>query len=423
MNNTITTSINIPVVNIINDSLMSNPRTECEFNNLMMFNVLYIFVKLLLIHGDINETEELKGGYKKASKKINKYHYFGATKKYKRFLKQIKKNETKTKRTTKKTRNSKTTNSKTKNSKTTNCKTTNTKKHIMTLQHGGLPPNYMMFFVMLLLFSGVFGIKNVTDTDIVNRLITANDVSKIFRNQYGTCTANTLLFLKTIDLITFEELSIKIHNQKRGLRNNEIKQYLTENLETEDYLNKDLNIKVEWNTITHFLGEGSIDDNINEYINDIMDVLKQERNKLYGTDKKQNIITILNYSVEEKNKGHSVVVWLNSRDDIFIIDPQNFNYYGFEIYTTLNIYDDTSNYIKNILPSNLKLRSLKRYIKENVNFKSDNYRITYILTSVHGELTDNPLTNKKLVYETIQNIERATQNYNINYGNDYNNDL
>ena len=54
------------------------------------------------------------------------------------------------------------------------------------------------------------GVKNITQIEVINRIKAANKVSDIFKNYYGTCSLNTMLFLKTIDIKTFEELSINM---------------------------------------------------------------------------------------------------------------------------------------------------------------------------------------------------------------------
>jgi len=398
INDKVIMSMDIPIVDIVNNTFLLNPKSECEFNNLMTINALYIFVQNIL---SINNSS-LKGGYKKFNHKKN------ISVKNKRIKKHNnKKNDSKNnKNKLRKTR------------KTNKVKVKNIK------QLGGFPMNnYIMFFVMFLLFSSVFGIRNVTNSDIRERLEQAYDSHQLFRNNYGTCTSNTLLFLKSIDLATFEELSSERLTRQRGLRSREMDPYLSQYLDKDLYLNKNLEVKMEWSIITHNKIQETNESNnyedkyinkyahINEYIEDLKYVLREKRDKMYGTDIKQNIITILNYSSKDSDIGHSVIIWLSTNDDIFIIDPQLFEY-GFEIYTSMDTYSEyyKNNFKKN-MPANLKLKNIKVYINDNVNFI--NNRISYLLTSVHGELVDNPLANKKLVYETIKNIEKVTQQYEL----------
>ena len=60
----------------------------------------------------------------------------------------------------------------------------------------------LVFMSLFYLF--VKGIKNMTQIDVIDRIKQANEVSDIFKNYYGTCSLNTMVFLKTIDLQTFE---------------------------------------------------------------------------------------------------------------------------------------------------------------------------------------------------------------------------
>ena len=80
--------------------------------------------------------------------------------------------------------------------------------------------------IMSFFYVFVKGIKNMTQTEVIDRIKQANKVSDIFKNYYGTCALNTMLFLNTIDLQIFEELSINMMKTKSGLATHEISLYL-----------------------------------------------------------------------------------------------------------------------------------------------------------------------------------------------------
>ena len=85
-------------------------------------------------------------------------------------------------------------------------------------------------FTILILF--MYGVKKGIsihpeyDTDVMNRLVRASEVRELFDNRHGTCVANTALFLGSINMQTYSEITEKIIENKRGLTFSETSHYL-----------------------------------------------------------------------------------------------------------------------------------------------------------------------------------------------------
>ena len=347
----------IPIEKIINNTLNFQPKTECEFNNLLVYN----FLKTLL------EGQEFIGGNKQ-----NKT--FG-----------------------KRNKNKLTKYNKNRNKKM--CKLKTRKLRHIQKQNGGTNIQIILF-IMFLLVSFTKGIKNVTDSEVIQRIKQANEVSDIFRNYYGTCTLNTMLFLKTIDLPTFEELSLNIMTKKtKALSSNKMS----------NMLNKELNVNSKW----YMLSGRKPDEELSE--KDILNIfIDRIKNKLillrkeYNFYPNQSIITVMNYPKKGKDVGHSVILWLTSSNEIIIIDPQKFINHGIILYTSELT---TKKYMNE--DTELKIDSLRIYIRNNIDIY-DEGRDTDILVSLHIEIndiygkSDLSYTNKNLI-DTISRIKQTEE--------------
>jgi len=324
----------VKVNDILNKTINNVPQTECDFNNALIFNFTDVFLEKLQM-----QLEQQIGGKRK-------------------------KRKTKMKR---------------------NLKYRKTRK--LRIQKGGANPLIVFFFISMF-FVFAKGVQNMTDTDIIKRIKQANEVSDVFRNYYGTCTLNTLLFLRTISIPTFEELSIDMMVRKPGLTTTQMSQYL----------NKELNFHSKWYS---FSGrEGELEEVITLFI-------ERTRNKLislrsvYGFSENQSIITAMNYIKRGKDVGHSVIVWLTSKNEIVIIEPQKFLRNDIILYTT-----DVGRYMYN--DKQLKTEQIRTYIRENIDVTNED-RETDIFISLHIEIDDtngdNSLSpfNRKLI-ETITRI-------------------
>jgi hypothetical protein len=223
----------------------------------------------------------------------------------------------------------------------------------------------------LYLFLRIEGLKNVTHDDVINRLKDTIYSVDIFKNYYGTCSANVLLFLRTIDLRIFEELSINVIQTKKGLTNNVM----------EIYLNQDIVKESKW-----FQFSGTHGLNRDELINRFVLLIKNkliEMKFIYKIPKNQEILTVLNYPSKNREVYHSVIVWLTNKDEIIIIDPQQYylnkrvELYTSEGYTNKYMDDD-----------NMLIQSpIQTYLREHVDIIS-NYKDTYLLISFHYEISN-----------------------------------
>ena len=360
----------IPIDQIINKTLESNPQSECEFNNLLVYN----FLKESFKSQSLNKI--IFGG--KNKNKLTKYNKNKLTKYHKNNLTKYNKNKFKMK--TKKIR-----------------------------QKGGTNIQIILY-IMVLLVIFVKGLKNVTDSEVIQRIKQANEVSDIFRNYYGTCTLNTMLFLNTIDLPTFEELSINIMTKKTRALNN---------AKMSNILNKELKLDTKWYMLSGRkpYEELSEKDILNTFIERIKNKLISVRID-YNFNPSQSIITVMNYPKKGKDVGHSVILWLTSSNEIIVIDPQNFVEQGIILYTS----ELTTQKFMNKDPQ-LKIDSLRIYIRNNIDIY-DEGRDTSILISLHIEIndiygkSDLSVSNKNLI-ETISKIKQAEElltynNYNHN---------
>ena len=289
-------------------------------------------------------------------------------------------------------------------------------------QKGGMT-NYIVLFAitMLLLAMQVNGVKNVTKAEVVSRLInTGGAVSKIFDNQVGTCALNTLLWLKVLDLPTFEQKSVEMITGKAGL--NSIQ--LSELLHSKYILGADWTRLTLNNTILE-LEQNSTNDRVlaGEYINMIKLRLIQLRRQRYGSEQNYQSYHILNpmaYPAKGSNVGHAVVVWLMPANedenkysdelednDIAIIDLQTFVDKPKPVIYKSGISS---------VDTNIRKYSLTGYVMDNINFRNPN-TFTKIYESVHTEIVD-PNGNNRLtidnnkVFDTIDVIQQTLMSYN-----------
>ena len=321
--NTIITRI--PIEDIIKKTLENNPQSECQFNNLLGYNAVNFLLEDL--NFQLNEKKQLKGGKRRKRKtKVNRKKMHKKTRKIRK-------------------------------------------------QKGGADPRIVIFFMsMFLVF--VHGIKNMTHIDVTSRLKDSMKVIDIFKNYYGTCAANSLLFLKTIDLPTFEELSIEIMENKQGMTS----------MQMSSYLNKELNFNTRWYSFT---GREGLDEEA--AIERFVDLLKNKLISLrgvYGFEKNQDVLTALNYPTK-RGSYHAVVLWLTNKDEIVIIDPQRYYVEGKIMLYTSEAYLDR--YMDD--DKQLNLYPIQTYIRQRIDVTSD-YRDTQMLESLHIEIDDVKNKNK-----------------------------
>jgi hypothetical protein len=109
-----------------------------------------------------------------------------------------------------------------------------------------------------------------------------------------------------------------------------------------------------------------------------------------------------NFVKRGKDVGHSVIIWLTSKNEIIIIEPQKFLRNDIILYTT-----DAGRYMYE--DKQLKTQPIRTYIRDNIDVTNEN-RDTDVFVSLHIEIDDihgdNSLSpvNKKLM-ETIIRIK------------------
>lgn len=310
----------IQIDEIIKKTLESNPSSECEFNNLLGFNAINLLLDSLNM--ELNEPNKLTGGKRKPKRK------------------------TKAKR---------------------NKKLRKTRK--IRKYKGGADPRIVIFFMsMFLIF--VQGIQNMTHVDVTNRLKQTMSSIDLFKNYYGTCAVNTLLFLKTIDLRTFEELSIELMETKKGMTKYEMS----------PYLNSELNFDTRWYMFTGKEGLNE-EESIQRFIDNVRNKLISMRSD-YGFGPEQEILTALNYPTK-RGSYHAVTVWLTNKNEIVIIDPQRYHVENrIELYTSEAYMDRYMDNDKQLIMS-----PIQTYIRERIDVMSD-FRDSQVLLSLHIEIDD-----------------------------------
>ena len=346
-----------------------------------IYNIVNDFLDITLKQIDNNL---LVGGYKRINKKVNKSKKI----KLKRFIKYKKSNKF--------------------------------NKTLKLKQKGGMAKYIVLYAItMLLLAIQVNGVINVTKGDVEERLMnTAGTVSKIFENSVGTCALNTLLWLKVIDLPTFEQKSVEMITGKAGLNS----------IQMSELLHSKYILGADWTRLTldkSIIEETNITkrEKAEEYIDMIKKRLIQLRRQRYGTEQHYSSFHILNpmaYPVKNDRNGHAVVVWLMPANedinmasdklednDIAIIDLQTFAGKSRPV-----IYKSGLSSVN----KNIRKYGLSGYVIDNIDFENVN-AVTKIYESVHTEIVDssgnNELTiNNNYLFDTINVIQQTLMSYN-----------
>lgn len=271
---------------------------------------------------------------------------------------------------------------------------------------GGSKYIVIFFATMLLLALQVNGVRNITKQEVINRLIsTSGEVSNIFDNPVGTCSLNMMLWLKTIDLPTFETKSVEMLKTTPGMKLMAIS----------PLLNKNLNFGFHWTNLSldrHIL-DLSEREIISEYINMIKLHLINIRKKNYGANMGYHIITAGSYPFKNDYKAsHAVVFWLIPNDetdsdslddnDIAIIDPQTFAGRKSPIIYSSGI---------TTVDRNVRKHTLAGYVKDNIDYKNST-RETAIFDKLHLEIEDSDGSNRfaidnNKIFETINVIKQT----------------
>ena len=305
--NTILINTEVPFVNIYAKTLSMPFLDECNANNSLLLNGLYLTIRDMVLKMIQSKTLFIEGGQRKSK--------YPKTKTIQKRGKRIGKGEKKRKRKTRKMRGG----NKNKN-----------KNWISKLI-------FSLMAIVLLMSKNVFGVHPEYDNDVMRRLINAGEIKELFENKHGTCTINSALFLGSINLQTYAEVSEKIIKRGHGLSFSEATSYLSSSLNTlwewETISNNELN-QLNQKPLRKLL-RGSLErqsqsqtlqqkrEKINRYIQTLKNQLIQIRNNMsHPRDTTQGILTAMSYPSESVQ--HAVVAWLTSDETFVIIDPQEF---------------------------------------------------------------------------------------------------
>lgn len=360
---TITTKINTEA--LLQSVIRENPTTECEFNNLLAANFVRLFMDDTMRRLDNNMSAGGAATYMR---------------KYRPRCTRV------TRRRSEKTR-----------------KNRQRKRSRYVRQRGGFDARIIFFFLTFFI-TFVKGMQNMTHTDVTNRVKQAYSVIEIFRNKYGSCTLNTMLFLKTIDLPTFEQLYYQVIERKHGLTAREMAPHLT----------GDIDIGVEWYSFS-VSERYEIDIAIDMYIEKIRKKMMDVR-QYSGFRDDQDLLTVLNYPSKGAETYHAVVAWLTNKNDVVIIDPQTYITNGrILLYTS-------QRFIYKYMDEDkaLTLSPIRTYIRDRIDF-TDEGKETMLMISMHVEINENEgynllsPTNQELIQtvKRIRNAEYSMENKNV----------
>lgn len=183
-------------------------------------------------------------------------------------------------------------------------------------QKGGSNQMFIIFIIALLT-TFARGIQNLEDHDVMDRIKQSIDVDFVFTNYFGTCSLNTMLFLKSIDLPTFEKLSKQIIRNEISISSGLMSKYFTGKKIVADWYD----IPVAQSSPHHIRGTHRVK-MIENFIENIKNKMISMR-KIYKFDDKTSLLTAFSYfSYKGEDYYHSVVIWLDSKNRITIIDPQ-----------------------------------------------------------------------------------------------------
>jgi len=299
------------------------------------------------------------------------------------------------------------------------------KKTRKNIQCGGQKQFHLLLFIIILfiLGNGVLSIKNVTDNDILDRLVNSKKIIGLFKNTHGTCMINTASFLKNIGLKSHEELSIKkIQNNNENILSQHI---------FNEYAEKKLQIKWKWNSLHKIPSTKNIYNNSprvtnlrghimnnedtltikNDIIKNNIDYLHaymiQMRTEFNLHNPNEGVVTAYVYPyASDINVAHVVTLWLNSKNELFIIDPQKY------VRTdNIIIYSDSipnEEFMNHLSTREITQYSLSEYFSKYLDTTNGGTHI--IMSSIHSELSDNTSVfdmSTTKVDRTIQRIEDA----------------
>jgi hypothetical protein len=179
----------------------------------------------------------------------------------------------------------------------------------------------VMFFIpfLTLIIPRISGIKQIEDKEVFRRLKFLYKNKLLVKNIHGSCSLNAMMFYNAITLEQFEYLSIKNIENKYEKSPDAIAQIISNNSPYFRYF---------WLSFKHYKqidyrdsDKNKLEQIYKEYTNSLKESIIQLREKK-NIGEHSGIISIFLYSVIESNEGHAVILWLNEKEELYLIDPQ-----------------------------------------------------------------------------------------------------
>ncbi len=270
--------------------------------------------------------------------------------------------------------------------------------------------------------------KPKTTSEIINHIKQFSEFKFILKNQFGTCSLITNMFLNTIKLFEFEKIYKEIQKDEIFGVSEIFQQsidYITKNLNRKLRNKNDAEIMSSWTILNAkpIVPYKQVLKNVENFENNIMNIdptliLIQEmktklirlRQKLYGTTKNKNVVTAF------VTKKHIAVIWLMEDDNIVIIDAEMFLKYR-----TICLFVENREKFKRHNNTFL-LKPLREYIKKQISFEDENEEIC-IFNEALTTFRTSPLSDlehpafdltKSSIFDEYKNVveakEKAAQN-------------
>ena len=225
------------------------------------------------------------------------------------------------------------------------------------------------------------------DKNIYNRLEKFFEVKELAYNTHGWCSLIVALFLRTINLNTYEKKVLDVIQFKQRESNGNIKSY------TENLIADSSSYYLSW--ITYIPDMPNVKGNlrgyyknlqkktyIQNYISDIKERMMFIKSQNPSINK--GIITAFGYPSIENINGHATVLWLTSNNELVIIDPQMFSVTGkITLFIDSFIKDNEKNDYKN---KNIMYESLYNYFENQLSLEDS---ATIILYKPHEKTYDD----------------------------------
>lgn len=255
-----------------------------------------------------------------------------------------------------------------------------------------------LFAIVFLFMSGnVKSVLNVTHSSLVNDLRNSFSVADIFKNKYGTCAPNVLLFMKVIGLDKFSELTTQIISQRQYMPKAQVSEYLNRKMGINEIWDiqpieydvenakKSMSNKLLSKYISYVNSQSGADKSLmDKYILSIY-LLEDIREKMKGLRKKlfnevpNSIVTYASLpGINSKGigAGHAVTLWLTPDDKLLLIDPQKFIYSDVVVVFSEDFFRE----------KDIEIWRLTDYFVNLIDFRVG--RSYYIMSQIHEQIYD-----------------------------------